>query len=627
MKLLRRLLTLITITSVLYSCESDKDSKIFFSELQNVDTLSVFTGKLAELGLKEDSPYTVFALSNSSITSTKSGISTEQINNHVFSGAFSLSELTNGKKLTSINGKEFKIKEFNNSKYINNSKIDKHIGSFGNSQFFSVSELILEESEETKSMEFTVYDYSNCNKDNLTPTLCENTVVKLYKSSKSFDESNPLTQTTTDKNGVATFYNLKEGNYRIIAEKGELKNIKKGYIVEGVFKTQQDITNYGCKYAKIGDLRLHDLNGDGKLSPDDKINYQPIKYEGEIVKKEIAISSSKATMYDFRMKSGEIINGFKEYVQKYNKFQAVISRKYDPGMGAWKDIYSGTFKVSDAVHTDLWNISYRVINYSVSLLQDIPQIGELDAEDKKNSIASVKLMRGLIYWYNKNIWGELPIVTEANKNLMPKSSLKEIDKFISYDLNDAIADIGDNDLGDSFTKELAHSAMARLNLLKKDYNNALQHLNHIINSGRLTLESDVDNIFTDNSSESIFNFKYASEFNKGDYIQVVRYTETLLMAAECYIQIGDMMKATMYMNMIQQRSGKQAIQTMNSQELLNKVDELWDEELNREGWEFTWLKYRGIAATELNIPEQNLVMPIPQSVIDNNSNITQNPGY
>jgi len=85
----------------------------------------------------------------------------------------------------------------------------------------------------------------------------------------------------TDNNGVATFSNVKEKVYGVIASKGELSNLTNkstigneitGYLIIGVYNSQEDIESSAAySGAIIGGPKLADVNGDGLINDNDRV--------------------------------------------------------------------------------------------------------------------------------------------------------------------------------------------------------------------------------------------------------------------------------------------------------------------------------------------------------------------
>lgn len=152
--------------------------------------------------------------------------------------------------------------------------------------------------------------------------------------------------------------------------------------------------------------------------------------------------------------------------------------------------------------------------------------------------------------------------------------------------------------------------------------------------------------WTDNywaSSHYPFAWKQRDTSNGLQNIYVLRYADVLLLRAEAMVRTGNFTGAEGLINQVRNRAGLGAVANItNENDGINKV--LWERklELALEGQRWFDLKRTGKAIEILsqrkdgngnvlpfasNINENKLLWPIPQSQIDNNPNLTQNPGY
>ena len=125
-------------------------------------------------------------------------------------------------------------------------------------------------------------------------------------------------------------------------------------------------------------------------------------------------------------------------------------------------------------------------------------------------------------------------------------------------------------------------------------------------------------------------------------VYIFRYADLLLLRAEAKTRLGDYTGAASLVNMVRSRVNLSPISISSANDGINKI--LWERklELAFEGQRWFDLKRTGKALEILknrkdgngnilsfanNITEQKLLWPIPQTQRDNNSNLTQNPGY
>lgn len=116
----------------------------------------------------------------------------------------------------------------------------------------------------------------------------------------------------------------------------------------------------------------------------------------------------------------------------------------------------------------------------------------------------------------------------------------------------------------------------------------------------------------------------------------------LLLRAEAKVRLGDYTGAAALVNQVRTRAGLGNITISGLEDGINKVLHERKLELAFEGQRWFDLKRTGKALEILknrkdgngnilsfagNLTQQRLLWPIPQSQIDNNPNLTQNPGY
>lgn len=125
-------------------------------------------------------------------------------------------------------------------------------------------------------------------------------------------------------------------------------------------------------------------------------------------------------------------------------------------------------------------------------------------------------------------------------------------------------------------------------------------------------------------------------------IYILRYADLLLLRAEAKVRLGDYTGAAALVNQVRNRAGLGNINISGLEDGINKILHERKLELAFEGQRWFDLKRTGKALEILknrkdgngnilsfagNLTQQRLLWPIPQSQIDNNPNLTQNPGY
>ena len=142
-----------------------------------------------------------------------------------------------------------------------------------------------------KSMEFTIKDGTSWTAQDPNLTAAEGATVNLYASQNAFDAGKPDFTATSDVDGKVVFNDLENGSYFLLVSKNDLSNLIDGFLIEGVFQTQEEIDGAAAHPGtpQPGDFWLNDLNGDGFINNDDKTNYQFLAYSGELITREIII--------------------------------------------------------------------------------------------------------------------------------------------------------------------------------------------------------------------------------------------------------------------------------------------------------------------------------------------------
>jgi len=138
----------------------------------------------------------------------------------------------------------------------------------------------------------TIKDATTWTLGNWTLSTISNAIVKLYASQSSFNNKIPDFTTTSDLNGIAKLSDLPiQVQYFLIVEKGDLSNIKDGYVIEGVFSYITDIDSHSIQTgAYIGGLKYLDWNWDGVINATDRVWHDEISIDvGQTTTKTIII--------------------------------------------------------------------------------------------------------------------------------------------------------------------------------------------------------------------------------------------------------------------------------------------------------------------------------------------------
>ncbi|MFN3597430.1 MAG: RagB/SusD family nutrient uptake outer membrane protein [Rubricoccaceae bacterium] len=121
--------------------------------------------------------------------------------------------------------------------------------------------------------------------------------------------------------------------------------------------------------------------------------------------------------------------------------------------------------------------------------------------------------------------------------------------------------------------------------------------------------------------------KYFRITSSDDNFIVLRLADMLLIRAEAAARAGQLVPALADLNRIRERAGLPALVALSQEALIDAILLERRRELAFEGHRFWDLKRTGRAQATLGIDATRLLFPIPQTELDVNPALTQNPGY
>lgn len=168
----------------------------------------------------------------------------------------------------------------------------------------------------------------------------------------------------------------------------------------------------------------------------------------------------------------------------------------------------------------VWQASYEGVFRSNLVMQEIPEI-DMEESLKTRILGEAYFLRALYYWHLSSVFGDVPIMTEADpqdvsKAMVAKSPVSEVYELMINDLRQAAASLpvkseyDDNNIGRA-TKGAAQSLLGKVYLYNEDYEMAEAYFDSVIASDEYELINDFSNLWiTDNNAESIFEVQYAN---------------------------------------------------------------------------------------------------------------------
>lgn len=185
-----------------------------------------------------------------------------------------------------------------------------------------------------------------------------------------------------------------------------------------------------------------------------------------------------------------------------------------------------------------WQISYRGISKASQSIEGIEGMDDALFTTpglKKRLIAEARFLRAYYHWNLVTAFGSVPIVDHSIKTMSEKIAPSPVDSvysFIATELEKAEADLpvksaySSDDMG-RVTKGAADAFLAKVNLYRQNWSEALKWSKKVIDSGEYALDPDYAHQFSfdgENGIESIFEIQfYDSEtessafYNNGNF--------------------------------------------------------------------------------------------------------------
>lgn len=244
----------------------------------------------------------------------------------------------------------------------------------------------------------------------------------------------------------------------------------------------------------------------GRLSPDNF--YQT---EGEVL-------SALAGVYSGMGFGGNGGNGWRVIHSGTDEFiipARADGRWYDGGV--WLELANHTWTPQNNRILSAWREVFTVIGRANAVLESLENSPQ---EGLEGEIAEMRAVRAYAYFYALDLWGNVPIVTEAriDPNNLPETNTRtEVFNFVVSELQAAVQDLPSiNDVNRTsyygrMTKEAAYAVLAITYLNGEVYTGqsywqeCIEACNMVINSGAYNLTPDyIDNFVASNQNSPEF---------------------------------------------------------------------------------------------------------------------------
>jgi len=227
-----------------------------------------------------------------------------------------------------------------------------------------------------------------------------------------------------------------------------------------------------------------------------------------------ALSAVNGVYYQMRAVSPSIFNGA---ISIYGGLSAdefttsLTSQEY----GAF--FRNSILTTSTVINSQIWSAAYRVIYRSNAIIENLQKSNGVTTATKRQLIGEMKTVRGFAYFFLVNLFGDVPLVLDieyTNNSRMSRTSMSEIYSQIISDLKDAIELLSDeypSNLRSRPNRFTAASLLAKVYLFNKDWVNAEQYSSLVINSGKYSLVSNLNEVFKNFSNETIWQIAPGNE--------------------------------------------------------------------------------------------------------------------
>ncbi|MEM9297127.1 MAG: cadherin domain-containing protein [Bacteroidota bacterium] len=325
---------------------------------------------------------------------------------------------------------------------------------------------------------------------------------------------------------------------------------------------------------------------------------------------------------------------WQSYIEYTYLFDAIYANTIASPLVDWDDIFNHTLTSSNLKVKKLWDDAYLLIyllnNVIISANQILPT-----GEGKDQITGQALVIRSHLYLTLAEWFQNIPIETAIEGANSSSAQKSEVFDLIKADLSSAAITLPDAWSGNNVNNVTSFTADAlniRLLNSEADFFGALGESTELRLNGGFSLGTDPD-MFESTDPEIIWGFQqtgentFLSNYPKGNFVPLVRLTESYLISARFHI--GNFDEAgRVDLNTLRDRSGDTELPSgLSPSELTEVLVEQWQSEMDFEGNIFFILRQFDLAETQLSIENFRLLLPIPQSAIDINENLFQNPGY
>lgn len=582
-------------TEITPPSKGEEEVKEIVSVLEENDEISDFVEVLKNVNVAdlEEDELTVFAVRNSSAAASRSTVlDSASIKRHIAKGRYGKVDLTDGKVLESISGESLYVTRAGEDIYINGVVIEGEAIQAGNSYVYVVPEVMEQQSEPVNVYVTTINVYA-INQGNSAKSPLKDVTVVVNKAKK---DSLGIIYTKGDSWGV---WKTDEQGQVVVKHTEKL-------IAFNVYKA-----DYSDKYDNYllggidntGKFMYVDLNGDGKFTKEDKVDFALPYY----VDYENNTKASTKTVYmttdiaepevpEELPDADSVRVAWKDVLTDYMRYNVEAESKLVQGYANFD--YSQVGSLSDS----LWSKAYNLVNKGNQFVDVLSNSTEEQYfELKQNILMDLSLVYTQLYGY----YGQMV----DRGSVIPEDQLIEQMESLSMYING--------------NRRYALSVMlAKVHLLRQDWQGAAYSCEEVIASGVYSLEPQLDHtmVSSSESKEVIYGDFYAD----GKYIHPLLYKEVLIMAAYANFKMGTINKALQFVNELLASYGYAPVSIDEVEGTLQEfVAKLYG---TGQSYPYARILSMKFGVNGFETPK-NWFLPVPESALLSCPNLRQNPGY
>lgn len=582
-------------TEITPPSKGEEEVKEIVSVLEENDEISDFVEVLKNVNVAdlEEDELTVFAVRNSSAAASRSTVlDSASIKRHIAKGRYGKVDLTDGKVLESISGESLYVTRAGEDIYINGVVIEGEAIQAGNSYVYVVPEVMEQQSEPVNVYVTTINVYA-INQGNSAKSPLKDVTVVVNKAKKDslgiiYTKGDSLGVWKTDEQGQVVVKHTE----KLIAfnvYKADYSDKYDNYLLGGIDNT--------------GKFMYVDLNGDGKFTKEDKVDFALPYY----VDYENNTKASTKTVYmttdiaepevpEELPDADSVRVAWKDVLTDYMRYNVEAESKLVQGYANFD--YSQVGSLSDS----LWSKAYNLVNKGNQFVDVLSNSTEEQYfELKQNILMDLSLVYTQLYGY----YGQMV----DRGSVIPEDQLIEQMESLSMYING--------------NRRYALSVMlAKVHLLRQDWQGAAYYCEEVIASDAYRLESQLDHtmVSSSESKEVIYGDFYAN----GKYIHPLLYKEVLIMAAYANFKMGTINKALQFVNELLASYGMAHTDvTLIENKIIDLSSNLYG---TGQLYPYARLFSQKLRADGFETPK-NWFLPVPESALLSCPNLQQNPGY